>query len=266
MRKISSGIFIDVSKQRRKWTITFNQPHRKNVISLGFLEELHEVLDDLENDCSCRLVVFQGRDGYFCTGMDFDAATDEGRIESEKNIQNASYMHLLKRISECPKVTLAKVSGKVMAGGIGIVTASDLVVASPDSEFSLPEALWGLLPACVTPFLIRRIGVHQAYRMVLTTETLCAEEAKRINLVDSLHKKPDEVIRQYFMRVERLTDKTTRELKSYFRKMWIFDDTMEKTAVDEINRLINDPVVQENIRNYAEHRQFPWDKDRERKW
>ena len=120
--------------------------------------------------------------------------------------------------------------------------------------------LWGLLPACVTPFLIRRVGFQHAYRMTLTTETITAEEAWRIGLVDTLSDKPDDSIRRYLLRLGRLEEKTILDAKAYFQKMWILSEAMEQTAVAELNRLERTERVRENIKNYVAYQKFPWEK------
>jgi polyketide biosynthesis enoyl-CoA hydratase PksH len=132
-------------------------------------------------------------------------------------------------------------------------------VATSASSFALPEALWGLLPANVMPFLIRRVGFQPAYRLTLTTETIPAQEAWRIGLVDTLSDKPDDEIRRYLIRLGRLDEQTILEAKAYFQKMWLLNAAMEQHAIAELSRLMQTERVQTNIRNYAEHQKFPWE-------
>ena len=89
------------------------------------------------------------------------------------------YMDTLRRITLFSKVVISCVDGQVLAGGVGLVACSDLVIATSKAEFGLSEALWGLLPAMVLPYLIRKVGVQKAYFMTLTTIRISVEEAKR---------------------------------------------------------------------------------------
>ncbi len=221
------------------------------------LQGLHRALDEAEADAACRLIVLTGRQNFFCTGMDFEEAA-RGKAVTE-TIEGQDYMSLLKHFVSSPKIIISKVEGSVLAGGMGLVAASDLVVATPESRFGLPEALWGLLPANVMPFLIRRVGFQHAYRLTLTTETITAEEVWRIGLVDTLSDKPDDDIRRYLLRLGRLDEQTILEAKAYFQKMWLLTEEMEQTAVVELNRLVNTERVQRNIKNYVEYQKFPWE-------
>ena len=156
-------------------------------------------------------------------------------------------------------MVIAEVDGTVMAGGMGLVAASDLVFSTNRSTFNLSEALGGLLPAMVMPFLIRRVGFQSAYRLTLTTETINATEAKAIHLVDELGDDIQPRIQTMSRRLSRIHVETIGHLKAYFRKMWIVTEEMEKTAVAELARLTKDPRVIENITNFVETGEVPWE-------
>ena len=96
--------------------------------------------------------------------------------------------------------------------------------------------------------------------MTLTTQTYTAAEAHAINLVDELSDQPEEVLRRLAIRFARLNEKTIYNLKHYFRKMWIINEETEKTAIQELSRLISEPQVQNNIKNFVESGKFPWEK------
>ena len=241
----------------RTLTITINRPEEKNSLTPGLLQALNQALDQAEADPACRLVILAGQQGFFCTGMDFAEASRSAGANNP--LAGQEYMALLKRFAGCGKIIIAKVEGSALAGGIGLVAASDLVVATPESRFGLPEALWGLLPANVMPFLIRRVGFQPAYRMTLTTETISAEEAERIGLVDVMTASPDDAIRRHLLRLGRLDEQTILDAKAYFKRMWLFNETMERDAIEELHRLMASERIQNNIRNYAEQGKFPWE-------
>jgi polyketide biosynthesis enoyl-CoA hydratase PksH len=239
------------------YTITFNRLINNNSINLEFLQELTQALDKAEQSAQCKVIILQGQQGIFCTGMDFIEASMSTATELSLSFQ---FMQLIKRLTLIPKIVIATVDGQVIAGGIGIVAASDLVIATSRSIFSLSEVLWGLLPACVTPYLIRRIGFQNAYRMTLTTLPVNAERAKEINLVDELNESPESAIQQLMVRLVRLENSTIANVKKYFRKMWIINDPMEKVAVDEMKFLLESSEVKQNIQRFVKYKQFPWDK------
>ncbi|MCP4138407.1 MAG: enoyl-CoA hydratase [bacterium] len=252
---IYSSIETEIS--RGIHTIRFNRSAERNSINETFLREINSAIDAAEDDAACSLVVLEGTDGIFCTGMDFnELARDPESLES------SYYMHTIKRFSLSPRIIVSKIDGTVMAGGVGLAAASDLVYATPRSQFSLSEALWGLLPACVIPYLIRRVGFQKAYAMTLTTMPVSAQKAGEMNLVDEICEDPDSAIKRLWLRVNKVNEGTVKNMKDYFRKMWLITEQMEKTAIDEISRLIADPVVRDNIENYVRNGEFPWEREK----
>lgn len=246
---------LQISQQGAIQTITLNRPQDRNSLNAELIQELLQALERAEHDPTNRILILQGQSGVFCTGMDFKAAVQE----DNESFKSDAYMVLLRRLATIPRVVIARVEGTVMAGGMGLVASSDLVFATPDSQFSLSEALWGLLPCCVAPYLIRRVGFQAAYRLTLTTQTITGEEAHRLQLVDVLTKTPDDEIRKQCLRLNRLHPDTLRDLKQYYRKMWLINEAMETTAVEEITRLTQLPRVQQNLANYVQKQQFPWE-------
>lgn len=251
---------IIVNKEDCILRIIFNRLSRRNSINREFLIDLNAALDEAESDSTCKLVIMEGQDGIFCTGMDFQEVNHQVDIGSEDNDSQASdYINILKRFTLTSKIIVAKVDGQVMAGGVGLVAASDLVISTPRSQFSLSETLWGLLPAIVTPFLIRRVGFQPAYRMTLTTLPITAADAQKINLIDELSDNPESNIGRLAMRLTKLDALTVSNVKKYFRKMWLVTDEMEQTAVLENIRLMSNEQVKENIVNYVKFKKFPWE-------
>lgn len=250
-----------IEKAPHGLTVTIHRPKQRNSINAQLVLDLHNLLDQAERDSTCRCIVLQGENGFFCTGMDFNEVTQLHSSSSENPIFSAKYMELLKRFTTTPKIIISLVEGQVLAGGIGIVAASDIVIGNPQAQFGLSEALWGLLPACVTPFLIRRIGFQKAFFMTLTTETINAAEAYRIGLIDKLAEQPHDCLRQITLRLKRIREETIHDLKTYFRKMWIITEEMETEAIAELDRLMTIPRVRTNIKNFIEKQQFPWENE-----
>lgn len=241
-------------------TITLNRPTHRNTINAQLLKEFHQVLDQVEKNSTCRVLILSGQPGFFCTGMDFQEMSQASFRSKEDAIRWAShYMSLLKRFALSSKIIIAHVEGEVTAGGVGLVAASDMVIAHTNSQFTLSEALWGLLPANVLPYLIRRVGFQKAYLMTLTTQKMLANEALACHLVDEVSDQPHELIRRHLLRLIRLDERTIYDLKTYFRKLWMIDETMEQAAIEELARLIQEPRIQSNIKNFVEQKKFPWE-------
>lgn len=245
------------------YSIRLNRPEHKNSITATLVSELQHALGMLEELSACRVIVLEGTGGYFCTGMNFQAFTD-GEDDAPGDSAappSVDFLQTMKRIGELSKMVIAKVDGQVLAGGVGLMAACDYVVASPRSTFALPEAIWGLVPALVSPYLIRRTGYWQAYKMTLTTLPLSSEEALGCRLADEVTADPDASILRLYRRISRITPQTVKEIKGYFRQMWIINETMEHAAVAEIDKLTASAEVRENIQNYVRYKRFPWEKE-----
>lgn len=237
-------------------TVAIHRPEQQNAINGTLLRELNLALDLAESDPSCRFLVLEGQPGVFCTGMDFsEVANHAGPTDEEKA---KAFMQLLHRMSLTPKVVIANVDGRVMAGGVGLAAASDFAISTERSQFSLSEALWGLLPACVIPFLIRRVGFQKAYTMTLSTLPISASQALACSLIDELTSDPADSIRRLLLRIGRLEENTIVSLKAYFRKMWIITEQTECEAVAEITRLVSDQTVRASIEAFVKDRKLPW--------
>ncbi len=235
--------------------VTFNRLEKRNSINAQMLKELHEVLDLAENTPRWSIIIFKGQCGIFCMGMDFKAVSEAGSSFPK------DYKNLLKRFASIPKIIISLVEGRVMAGGVGLVAASDLVISTPKSEFSLSELLWGLLPANVLPYLIRRVGFQKAYRMSLTSQSVSAAEAHAMNLVDFLTDDPEKIFSELVPHLLRVKEITLCDFKTYFRKMWLINEDMEELAMHELERLVKEPHVKNNMKRFLEKGKFPWEAD-----
>jgi polyketide biosynthesis enoyl-CoA hydratase PksH len=243
----------------RQLTAQISRPEKANSLNETLIQELHQALDWAEAMPNGRSFVLEGLPGVFCTGLDFQDAAQPANIGSQTD-QASEYFRLLERLPLPPRIVVCRVDGKVMAGGMGLVAASDIVLATSRSEFSLPEALWGLLPCCVLPFLLRRLGYQRAYFLTLTTRTMTAAEALSTHLVDELSENLDDTLRKLALRLNLLDDRVILDLKRYFQQIAGIPPEIEQTAIQEINRLAGQPYVRENISNYIERGVLPWEK------
>jgi polyketide biosynthesis enoyl-CoA hydratase PksH len=249
-----------VKESPRQLLVTISRPHRLNSINSTLIQELGAALDLAESRPDCRTVVLAGAPGLFCTGMDFQEVVTAASGKSTEAERISAYMTLLKRFTLSSRVIVGLLDGKVIAGGVGLVAASDIVLSTERTEFSLSEALWGLLPCCVIPFLIRRVGFQKAYFMTLTTRAVSAREAQASQLVDELTHNLDESLRKLSLRLDLLDESIIADLKQYFQKMSGITPEVERMAVTESARLTGQPHVQQNIVNYLTHGIFPWER------
>jgi polyketide biosynthesis enoyl-CoA hydratase PksH len=230
--------------------VTLSRP----TIDATLIRELHEALDAAERAPDCRMVVLQGADGTFCTGMDFAEALGDADHDGTE------FFGLLRRFTTVPRTVVSIVDGQVAAGGVGLVAASDLVYATGRSTFALPEALWGLLPCAVLPFLIRRVGFQKAYAMALSTLPVSAAEAAACQLVDAVADQPSVPLRRLTYRLTKLDGSIVGDMKRYAGRLWPVPEEVGQLAVDEFARLVGSPAVQRRMADFATHRRMPWER------
>ena len=249
-----------VEEVQERIVVTMNRAKYKNSINELMLDEFHILLDQLETVDKHKILVIQGDEVYFCTGMDLKIFERESTNDSQASKQFCEkYMLLLKKISLLPKAVISIIDGQVMAGGVGIVAVSDIVIATPRSTFILSEALWGLLPSMVLPYLSRRIGCQNAYKMTLTATRIEAANAREINLVDILTDDTRKSLNFCAMKFSRISNETIKEIKLYFKKLWIINEKIENMGIEETNFLANKECVKRNIVNFTKYNIFPWE-------
>ncbi|MGH8765043.1 MAG: enoyl-CoA hydratase/isomerase family protein [Burkholderiales bacterium] len=161
-----------------------NRPELRNALNDLVMNALVDSLQELEGNKSCRVIVLAGRGQAFCAGGDLSRMQQASKMSKAKSKAEAGrFAKLLYRLHTYPKPVIARVHGAAFAGGFGLAAACDLVVASEEAEFCLPEVRIGLVPAMISPYIVRGLGEQQARRYVLTGERLSAREAHRIGLV-----------------------------------------------------------------------------------
>ncbi|MCW5735077.1 MAG: enoyl-CoA hydratase/isomerase family protein [Enhydrobacter sp.] len=251
---------LRVSRRDRMLEVVLNRPERANALTREMIAELHAALDQAEADPVVRLVVLSGEGEAFCSGMDFvEASSGGGDFQSLKPTVEAFY-GLMERFTTSSRVIASLVTGRVTAGGVGLVAASDYVIANRQASFQLSEVIFGLLPATVAPFIVRRCGMQAAFRLSLTAQRIGAERAAEISLVDEVSEAPADALRQFMIRAARVDPGCVADLKGMFRDMWIVNEDTRRLTVDAITKRILQPETAAGIRRFVQDARPPWRK------
>lgn len=177
-------MILDIERRGPAAWLWMNRPEQRNALNEDLIAALETALDVLEKDAVARAVVLAGRGPAFCAGGDLARMEQAAKMTKSRSRREASrFAKLLYRLHSYPKPVVARVHGPAFAGGMGLVAASDIVVAAEEAEFALPETRIGLVPAMISPYLVRAMGAQQARRYILTGERLSAREAQRIGFV-----------------------------------------------------------------------------------
>lgn len=165
-------------------TITLTQPEVRNAFSDEVIADITHAFHAVGKRSDVRAVVLAAEGPAFCAGANLNwmrRMADYSREENEQDAEKLAFM--LRTIYECPKPTIARVQGDVYAGGMGLVAACDMAVSVDTANYCLSEVKLGLIPATISPYVIRAMGARAAHRYFLTAERFNAAEALRIGFV-----------------------------------------------------------------------------------
>ena len=164
--------------------ITLNRPAKRNALSSQMIELLHQVLSQADLDSGVRVVLIRGAGKDFCAGLDLDELLASADKSEDENTASALRLGtLFHEIRRLPKPVIALVQGRALAGGAGLATACDLLIASKSAQLGYPEIQRGFVPAMVTTLLRRLTGEKMALDLILTGRVLTADEALAAGLV-----------------------------------------------------------------------------------
>ena len=176
--------FLDVQVSAALATVTLNRPQVRNAFNEGMIAELDAVFRALGDDERVRAIVLAANGPAFCAGADLNWMQKMAGYTDAENLTDAGQLAgMLRTLYRCPKPVVAKVQGDCYAGGMGLVAACDIAVASDTAGFCLSEVRLGLIPATISPYVIRAMGENAARRYCLTAERFDATEARRIGFI-----------------------------------------------------------------------------------
>ena len=165
-------------------TVTLNRPDVRNAFNQEVIAELTAVFLELGRRPEVRCVVLAASGTAFCAGADLNWMKRMASYSRDENLDDATALaRMLEAIYQCPKPTIAKVQGDVYAGGLGLVAACDIAIAADTAHYCVSEVRIGLIPATISPYLIRAMGARAAHRWFLTAERFAAAQATACGLV-----------------------------------------------------------------------------------
>jgi methylglutaconyl-CoA hydratase len=180
---------VKVHVHEHTGTLILNRPEKRNALTRALMAELMQGLEDLRCERRVRTVVIAGSGTAFCAGMDLNEMQETAQATNAQEIWHAdavAYRDLLEAILRLPKPVIATVGGPAVAGGAGLALACDIVLASPEAKFGLPEPRRGIVAGLVAPLLAFRLGAGRASYLLLSAQLIAAEEAFRLCIYHEL--------------------------------------------------------------------------------
>ena len=249
--------------------ITLNRPERRNAFDGCMVTELSEAFEELAREEALRGIVLAGAGPVFCSGADIQwlhSSTPVSEAQARDDARHLSRM--FRAIDESPCPVIARVHGPAFGGGLGLMAVCDVVVAAEEATFSLSEARLGLIPAIITPFLLRKTGESFLRRYCLTGETFSASTAQRFGLIhDAVPQSDlDDRITELTEAIMRLAPRATRESKALLQRILPLSEEDRRVLCAEANAGARcAPEAGEGLRAFVEKRLPSWAKPREPK-
>jgi methylglutaconyl-CoA hydratase len=186
MRKTSYKTIV-LTQKEAVLRITFNRPEVHNAFNSELILELTDAIDTIKADGSVRIVILTGEGKSFCAGADINWMREIIRYSFEQNLKESLQLaEVLYRIYTLPKPTIAMVNGAAIGGGTGFLSVCDIAVAAEEAKFGLSEVKIGLVPAAISPYVVRRIGESKAREYFLTGQRISAQKAVEIGLINEV--------------------------------------------------------------------------------
>jgi polyketide biosynthesis enoyl-CoA hydratase PksH len=257
---MADGAFrsIDVRDDGEVCTIAMTRGGSGNAINRTLVDEMRAALAETR----ARIVVLEGTPEIFCQGADFADIDRRGGAMDAAGADDPGPMYALwRQLATGPFVSVAHVRGKVAAGGVGFVAACNIVLSDETATFGLSEMLFGLMPACVLPFLVQRIGFARANYLTLNTQPIGARQALDWGLVDAVEERSDALLRKHLLRLKRLGRPAVQRYKAYAATLTPLIDAARPAALAANIEVFADPANRANISRYVNEGRFPWETD-----
>ena len=254
---------LEVSVNHRVAVIWLAREKVRNAFNEVSIAELTAAFDQFGHDNDVRAIVLAAQGPAFCAGADLDWMRRMSEYSNAENQADAMRLAtMLRTIYECSKPVIARVHGDAYAGGVGLVAACDISVASLDANFCLSETKLGLIPATIGPYVLRAMNANIARRYFLTAEKFNAAEAFRIGLVheitvpDELDGKVNEILGALMLTSETAVAEAKRLVRDLTARK--IDDALVTDTAQRIADIRITQDAREGVRSFLEKRKPRW--------
>ncbi|WP_426103752.1 enoyl-CoA hydratase/isomerase family protein [Massilia sp. TSP1-1-2] len=244
-------------------TVTLNRPDVRNAFNEFTIAELSLAFSELGRHDGVRAIVLAANGPAFCAGADLNWMKKMALYSHAENAEDAEKLaDMLRTIYLCPKPVVAKVQGDCYAGGMGLVAACDIAVASNGAFFCLSEVKLGLIPATISPYVIKAMGENAARRYFLTAEKFTAQEAHRIGFVHDIvaAEALDEHVASIVKALVTSSPNAVREAKVLVREVSgkAVDSALVVDTAERIANIRSSDEGREGVASFLEKRKPSW--------
>ena len=238
--------------------IKLASPRSGNALNVALISQLSQAIQDAINDESCRVITISATGSDFCKGLDLEEAFAKGGLPDQEFFK--MLVDCLTLIYTSSHPVIACVEGNVTGGGVGLVAACDIVLASNNAVFMLSEAIIGMIPALIAPFLLRRLTPARLSYMTLSSRGIPAPEAQIFGLVDEVATEGmTQVLNRQLQRLFCCSPHAIAQSKQYFEQLHSQDlHRQTEIALNQLMSWLKQPEVIVGIRTFTEGLSPPW--------
>ncbi len=253
---------IVVRRKNRTARVELNRPEVHNAFNAVMIGELIQAFGEIAEDPDVRVAVLTGNGKSFCAGADLNWMREVIRYSFDRNMEEAMQIaELHHNIHTLPKPTIALVNGAAIGGGTGFLSACDIALAAKEAVFGLSEVKIGLVPAAISPYVVKKIGESQAREYFLTGERIKAKRACEIGLVNHVYPR-DELENHAREIIDLLLSSGPNALASckelLYRVPRMSPEEAKRFTAEMIARLRISPEGQEGMAAFLEKRSPEW--------
>lgn len=256
--------YISLEQQGNVATLTLNRPEVHNAFDDVMIAELLSALEQVSNDANARLLVLRSNGRNFSAGADLAWMRSMAAKNYDENIADASELaRLMQNLDELSKPTLCLVQGAAFGGAVGLAACCDIVVAEAQASFCLSEVKIGLIPAVISPYVMRAIGSRQARRYMLTAERFNADTAKHLGLVHEIVDDLDTAVTEFASTLCANSPAAVSAAKQLIADLnqQPLDDQAQRLTIERIAAIRVSAEGQEGLSAFLEKRSPNWKKD-----
>ena len=253
---------IEIHKEKDVATVYLNRPEVHNAMNEKLMKELTTCFKELSRDDNTRVIILTGKGKSFCAGADLNWMKSMAKYTKGENIKDSRLLlDLYETIYTCPKPMIGRVNGHAFGGGIGLFAICDIAIAIPDCKFAFSEVKLGIIPAVISTYIVRRIGLSNMRRLFITGERFNSEYAKEIGLIDYVvsEEEIDKKIQKYVELLHSSGPKAIEEVKKLvdsYEKMDV--NKYKEHTVKKIAELRVSKEGQEGLNAFLEKRKSKW--------
>ena len=254
---------ITVDRDDEVFTVSLNRPKIRNAFNEIMISELLDCFKQLNFIDDIRVVILRGAGKVFCAGADLNWMGDVAEYSYKENYEESYRLsQCFHAIYTCNKPTIAVVHGASIGGANGLMAACDLAYCEAETVFSLSEVKIGIIPACISPYLIKRVGEYGARELMLTGQRIKGDEAERFRLVNRSVKAKN--LEDHVGKVLDMLKTSGPQAVAQCKKLiydvsneWDLDEALSKTA-DMIAKIRASEEGQEGMKAFLEKRKPKW--------